>query len=177
MVAVLAVWAIADVVQARSTPPSDTFLIAHEVAHVALATACAMWLVPAWGFRILLVAIAAGTLIDVDHAVAAGSIDPARMMALGARPATHSLVGVALLGALVLAGLGWRAGYAAFAGALSHVIYDATAPPGVPLLAPWSADNHVIVPTWSLVLLILALGCGGVVLASLTSRRRRSEKR
>jgi membrane-bound metal-dependent hydrolase YbcI (DUF457 family) len=169
----LAVWAAADMVQQQTAPPSTTFLVAHELGHIAAATACTLWLVPAWGFRSLIAAILAATLIDVDHAVAAGSIDPGRMMALGARPATHSLAGVALIGVIVLAAFGWRAGYAAFAGALTHIVLDANAPPGVPLLAPWSNDAHVLLPTWSLVPVILALGLIGVVLTRLGRRRPR----
>jgi membrane-bound metal-dependent hydrolase YbcI (DUF457 family) len=173
-VAALGVWAAAEMVQQETAPPSTTFLVAHELGHIAAATACTLWLVPAWGFRSLLVAVLAATLIDVDHAVAAGSIDPGRMMALGARPATHSLAGVALLGLFVLAIFGWRAGYAAFAGAMTHIVLDANGLPGVPLLAPWSSDAHMLLPSWSLVPVILALGLIGVLLTRLSGRRSRT---
>jgi membrane-bound metal-dependent hydrolase YbcI (DUF457 family) len=172
-IAALVVWAAAEMVQQQTAPPSTTFLVAHELGHIAAATACTLWLVPAWGFRYLIVAVLAATLIDVDHAVAAGSIDPGRMMALGARPATHSLAGVALLGVFILAVFGWRAGYAAFAGAMTHILLDANAMPGVPLLAPWSSDAHMLVPSWSLVPVIMVLGLVGVVLTRLGRRRAR----
>jgi membrane-bound metal-dependent hydrolase YbcI (DUF457 family) len=127
--------------------------------------------------RTLAASVAAGTLIDVDHAVAAGSIDPARMMALGARPPTHSLAGVSLIGLLVLAIFGWRAGYAAFAGAMTHIVMDATAVPGVPMFAPWSTDTHVTVPTWTMVPALLVLGFVGVVLQQLAVFAKRRRKR
>jgi membrane-bound metal-dependent hydrolase YbcI (DUF457 family) len=130
-----------------------------------------------WGARTLVASVAAGTLIDVDHAVAAGSIDPARMMALGARPPTHSLVGVSLIGLLVLAIFGWRAGYAAFAGAMTHIVLDASAAPGVPMFAPWSADTHVTVPIWTMVPALLVLGLIGVVLQKLSVFAERRKNR
>jgi membrane-bound metal-dependent hydrolase YbcI (DUF457 family) len=130
-----------------------------------------------WGARTLVASVAAGTLIDVDHAVAAGSIDPARMMALGARPPTHSLVGVSLIGLLVLAIFGWRAGYAAFAGAMTHIVLDASAAPGVPMFAPWSADTHVTVPIWTMVPALLVLGLIGVVLQKLSVFAKRRKNR
>jgi membrane-bound metal-dependent hydrolase YbcI (DUF457 family) len=176
MVAALAIWTVAEVIQRQTAPPSSTFLLAHEGGHIALASAWTIWLVPAWGFRTLLVAVSAGTLIDVDHAIAAGSIDPTRMMALGARPPTHSLAGIALLAGVVLSLFGWRAAYAAFAGALSHILVDASAPPGVPLLAPWSTDRHILVPAWSVALGILVIGCIGVLLARPRRARQRSDR-
>jgi membrane-bound metal-dependent hydrolase YbcI (DUF457 family) len=171
----LLVWAGAEVVQQQAPPPTTTFLVAHELGHIAAAVACTLWLVPAWGLRALLVSIAAATLIDVDHAIAAGSVDPARMMALGARPPTHSLAGVSLLGVLVLALFGWRAGFAAFAGATTHIVLDANAPPGVPLLAPWSTDQHMLLPAWSLVVVIVALAAIGVLSVRAAPPSRRSD--
>jgi membrane-bound metal-dependent hydrolase YbcI (DUF457 family) len=76
----------------------------------------------------------------------------------------------------VLSLFGWRAGYAAFAGALSHILLDASAPPGVPLLAPWSSNEHMLVPTWSIAPSIVVLGCVGVVLATIRRTRQRSDR-
>jgi membrane-bound metal-dependent hydrolase YbcI (DUF457 family) len=162
----LLVWLASDLAQQQLAPMSVGFAIVHEVGHVAAAAACAVWLVPAWGFRALLAAVLAGTLIDVDHAVAAGSIDPIRMMSLGARPATHSIAGVVLIGLVVAAMAGWRLGYAALVGAATHVVLDARFAPGVPLLAPLSADAHVLVAGWVLPALILGLGLVGVMAAN-----------
>jgi len=164
------------VIQAQSGLPNATFLVAHETAHVAAAAACSLWLVPAWGFRALGASVAAGTLIDIDHAIAAGSIDPARMMALGARPPTHSLAGVSLIAVVVMAVFGWRPGYAAFAGGISHIIMDASAAPGVPLFAPWSTDTHVTVPTGTMVPTLVVLGLFGVILQRLALRSKRQKK-
>jgi peptidoglycan/LPS O-acetylase OafA/YrhL len=73
------------------------------VAHGALAVLVVLPLV--WRSsrrsRLLLFAFLGGLALDLDHALAAGSIDPASMEQLGRRPDTHSLLfvaGAALIG-------------------------------------------------------------------------------
>jgi LexA-binding, inner membrane-associated putative hydrolase len=92
----------------------------------------------------VLTAVAAGTLIDVDHPIAARSARPAAMTSLAARPRSHNLLatlGVGTIGAL--AG-GPRHGWAAFAGLTSHLLRDASddAAP-TPLLWPWSPPRQI----------------------------------
>jgi membrane-bound metal-dependent hydrolase YbcI (DUF457 family) len=149
----------------RTLPPSLAFAVTDEIAHASVAVLCASAVAPAWGFRPVLVALLTGTAIDVDHAVAARSLDPMRMMSLGARPATHSLAGVVLIAVLIGAIWGPRSGYAALLGAATHVMRDANGTPGAPLFAPFSADAHVILPAWSLPVIMLAFGISSIVLA------------
>jgi hypothetical protein len=137
-------------------PLSLEWAILDEAGHAAVAALVMLWTVPAWGWRPFVAAVLAATLIDVDHALAARSILPSRLMSLAARPASHSLLGVA-----VGSGVGWlvggrRVAFAAGVGILTHVMGDATADPGVPLWVPWVAEWHVILPRWSLPVL---LGC------------------
>jgi len=160
-------WVTAFAVQQR-VPVSLAYAVVDATGHAAAAAICTVWLIPAWGVRPFVVAILASALIDLDHAVVAGSLEPARMMALGARPATHSLAGALLIGVLGWAIGGRRVGYAAFVGAMMHVVQDARAKPGVPLLTPLSADDHVIVGPWVSTAVLLAFA----LLALLATRRR-----
>jgi membrane-bound metal-dependent hydrolase YbcI (DUF457 family) len=71
-------------------------------------------------------AFVGGSLLDVDHLIAAGSLNLHRIETLGGRPDTHSLVFVALLSVLVLAL--WRnprVAWAVFAVNASHLLFDA----------------------------------------------------
>jgi hypothetical protein len=113
---------------------------ADPILHAVLAAAIAAPL----GRGPMLTAVAAGTLIDVDHPIAARSARPAAMISLPARPRSHNLlasVGVGAIGAL--AG-GPRHGWAAFAGLASHLLRDASddAAP-TPLLWPWSPPRQI----------------------------------
>jgi hypothetical protein len=109
-------------------------------AHALLAAAVAAPL----GAAPVRTAVAAGTLIDVDHAVAARSLRLQPMLSLAARPRSHAL-GVALaLGAVGVAAGGPRHGWAAFAGLASHLLRDASddhAP--TPLLWPLAAPRQI----------------------------------
>jgi membrane-bound metal-dependent hydrolase YbcI (DUF457 family) len=165
MVAALTITASAEFAQ-RYVPLSLGFAVLDEVSHGAMAVACALCLAPAWGFRPVVVAALCGTLIDIDHAIVAGSIDSARMMSLGARPLTHSLAGVVLIGLVVGAIWGLRAGFAASLGVAAHVVQDAGGPPGVPLFVPFLSQQHVLLPPWAQVLPILAACLVGVGVAS-----------
>lgn len=158
----LTTWLAAEAVQ-RTLRPTTAYAIADEIAHGSVAVLCALPLLPGWGSRVVLVALLAGTAIDVDHTVAARSLDPIRLMSLGARPPTHSLIGALLISVIIAAIFGRRAGYAALLGAVTHIVRDASAAPGVPLFAPFISDAHIILPTWLLPLTMLLFGLGGIV--------------
>jgi hypothetical protein len=83
-------------------------------------------------------AFAGGSLIDLDHFVAAGSLSLHRVETLGDRPDTHSLTFVSLVGLLVLASTRRpRIAWAVFAIGASHLVYDG-AGGHEPVLYPFS---------------------------------------
>jgi hypothetical protein len=114
--------------------------VSDPFAHALLAAGVAAPL----GGAAVRTAVAAGTLIDVDHAVAARSLRLEPMLSLKARPRSHALgVAVALGGVGVAVG-GPRHGWAAFAGLTSHLLRDASdeqAP--TPLLWPLAAPRQI----------------------------------
>jgi membrane-bound metal-dependent hydrolase YbcI (DUF457 family) len=116
------------------------------VGHGAAAGLFTVGLLPRFGARPVVCAILAGTLIDLDHAVAAGSLDPERMASLGARPPTHSLSTAVVLGLIGWWLMGRAIGYALAAGIVAHLLGDAIEPAGVPLLFPIVSDPFVHVP-------------------------------
>jgi hypothetical protein len=95
---------------------------ADPLVHAALAAA----VVAPLGRRPMLTAVAAGTLIDVDHAVAARSAWPSAMLALRTRPRSHALLATVAAAALGTAAGGPTHGWAAFAGLTSHLLRDAS---------------------------------------------------
>jgi len=113
---------------------------ADPFAHALIATAVTAPL----GRRPMVTALAAGTLIDIDHIVAARSVWPRAMIALEHRPRSHALLAAAALGAIGTAAGGPVHGWAAFAGLASHLLRDAgddAAP--TPLLWPWAAPRQI----------------------------------
>ncbi|MBN2170132.1 MAG: metal-dependent hydrolase [Candidatus Krumholzibacteriota bacterium] len=94
-------------------------------------------------WRLVLLAVAVGILIDVDHAVAARSIRLEAMLSLPVRPATHSLL-FAALASLV----GWAVSRRAvvawiiLAALVSHLLRDASGY-GTPLLWPLEASTRI----------------------------------
>jgi membrane-bound metal-dependent hydrolase YbcI (DUF457 family) len=162
----LIAWQAADLIEAHA-PLSPGWAVVDEVGHASVAAFILLWTWPAWGWRPTVAAICAGTLIDVDHALAAHSLLPMHMMSLEARPAGHSLLGVGLATTLGTALGGRRIGFAAGVGVLSHIARDAQAQPGVPLLVPWSADWHVMLPAWGLPLLMFLLAAIGLAASRL----------
>jgi membrane-bound metal-dependent hydrolase YbcI (DUF457 family) len=129
--------------------------LTDPVAHATLAAAVAAPL----GRGPVRTAVAAGTLIDVDHAVAARSLRLAPMLSLRARPRSHTLLVAAGLGGAALAAGGARHGWAAFAGLASHLLRDASddqAP--TPLLWPWGAPRQIGPARAAAGLAALALG-------------------
>jgi hypothetical protein len=111
------------------------------LVHAALAAA----VVAPLGRGPMLTAVVAGTVIDVDHPIAARSARPAAMLSLPARPRSHNLL--ATLGAAAVGTVagGPVHGWAAFAGLASHLLRDAgdagSAP--TPLLWPWSPPRQI----------------------------------
>jgi membrane-bound metal-dependent hydrolase YbcI (DUF457 family) len=145
----VALWVGAELAQ-RGQPITLRWALLDEVAHAGVAAICSWPLGRKWGARSVLVAVLSGTVIDVDHAIAARSLAPRRMMRLAERPATHSLLGVLLVAIVTGAVCGRRLGYAAGIGAASHVLRDAVAPPGVPLFTPLGTNGHMVLPAWAL---------------------------
>jgi hypothetical protein len=86
------------------------------------------------GFALL--AFIGGSAIDLDHFIAAGSLNLHTIETLGGRPDTHSLVFVLALAALtLLLTRRWLAAWAVFAVNLAHLLFDA-AGGGVHILFP-----------------------------------------
>jgi hypothetical protein len=114
--------------------------LSDPFAHALLAAAVAAPL----GGAPVRTAVVAGTLIDVDHVVAARSLRLEPMLSLPTRPRSHAL-GVALaLGVVGVVAGGPRHGWAAFAGLASHLLRDASdeeAP--TPLLWPVAAPRQI----------------------------------
>jgi hypothetical protein len=109
-------------------------------AHALLAAA----VVAPLGRRAMVTAVAAGTLIDVDHIVAARSARPSALLGLRTRPRTHALLGTVAAAALGTAAGGPLHGWAAYAGLTSHLLRDASddAAP-TPLLWPLRPPRQI----------------------------------
>jgi hypothetical protein len=88
-------------------------------------------------------AFGGGSLIDIDHIFAAGSIAFHSLETLGERPQPH-----ALLAAVALGLIAWtmtrsgRVGWCVFALTTSHLLFDA-AGGGTPLLAPLAGPQGI----------------------------------
>ena len=95
------------------------------LVHALLAAAVAAPLAPVHGRGPLVTAVLAGTLIDIDHPVAARSLRLGPMVSMEVRPRTHSLLSAVGAGGLGLAAGGPVHGWAAFAGLASHLLHDA----------------------------------------------------
>jgi hypothetical protein len=113
---------------------------ADPFAHAVLAAAVAAPL----GRGPILTAVAAGTLIDVDHIVAARSLRPGAMLSLKTRPRSHALLAAGGAAAAGMLAGGPVHGWAAFAGLGSHLLRDASddAAPK-PLLWPWAQPRQI----------------------------------
>jgi membrane-bound metal-dependent hydrolase YbcI (DUF457 family) len=127
---------------------------ADPALHAVVAAAVARPL----GRRPLAAAVAASALIDLDHLVAARSLDTSAWLSLPRRPPTHSVAAVAASGALVGALGGVHYGWATFAGLLSHILRDAV-DAETPLLWPWSGGVRLSER-------VLVLGTAGLILGS-----------
>jgi hypothetical protein len=128
----------------RITPRRRIRAYADPLAHALLAAAVAAPLVPRAGRRPLLTAVAAGTLIDLDHPVAARSLRLGALVSMRTRPRSHSLAVALGTGSVIAAAGGPVHGWAAFAGLASHLLHDAgdgAAP--TPLLWPGAAPRQL----------------------------------
>jgi hypothetical protein len=164
-------WQLADVVEAH-IPLSLAWAYCDEIGHGSVAVLAMLWTQPRWGWRPIIAAALAGTLIDVDHAIAARSLSPIDMMSLAARPPSHSLLAAVAAGALTGLVAGPRFGFGVAVGVITHVLRDAQEKPGVPLLIPLVVNPHVILPAWVLPASMLALAATVLGVDRLRDRRR-----
>jgi LexA-binding, inner membrane-associated putative hydrolase len=113
---------------------------ADPLIHAGLAAA----VVAPLGRRAMATAVVAGTVIDVDHPVAARSARLDAMLSMATRPRSHSLFTALAIGAIGVAAGGRVQGWAAFAGMASHLLRDAgdVAAP-TPLLWPLAAPRQI----------------------------------
>jgi membrane-bound metal-dependent hydrolase YbcI (DUF457 family) len=131
---------------------------ADPFAHGLLAGAVAAPLAPGAGRGPVVTAVVAGTLIDVDHLVAARSLRPITWISLGGRPRAHTLLLAVAMGG-VAGAIGGRAhGWAAFGGLASHLLRDASDPSGTPILWPLSGRRHIPRSAYAAGVAGLALG-------------------
>ena len=125
----------------RSAPRLSTrrraLAYSDPLAHGLVAAAVVLPLVPRFGRRPLLSAVAAALAIDLDHPVAARSLRLAPMVSMQARPPTHNLLSALAAGGVGAVAGGAVHGWAAFAGLSSHLLYDsADSAAPTPLLWP-----------------------------------------
>ena len=72
-----------------------------------------------------MLAFVGGFILDIDHFIAAGSLNLHTIETLSGRPDTHSIVFVLALSAVTVATTHrWLAGWAVFAVNLAHLLYD-----------------------------------------------------
>ena len=112
--------------------------------HALIAAVVAAPLVSRGGWRVVGTAVAAATVIDVDHAVAARSVRIRATTSLATRPRSHSAVTALGVGALIAVAAGPVHGWAAFGGLASHLMHDAgdrAAP--TPLLWPFARERQL----------------------------------
>jgi membrane-bound metal-dependent hydrolase YbcI (DUF457 family) len=93
--------------------------------------------------RLLALAFVGGIVLDLDHAIAAGSLSPGAMEELGRRPPTHSLLFALALSLLGLALFrSRRLAWGIFAVLASHLLFDA-AGDGVRWLYPLAEPESI----------------------------------
>ena len=128
----------------HSPAPSPVQVYTDPLQHALIAATVAAPLVPRAGWRVLVTAVAAATVIDVDHAVAARSVRIRATTSLATRPRSHSLLTALGAGTLVAAAAGPLHGWAAFGGLVSHLLHDAgdrAAP--TPMLWPFAPARQL----------------------------------
>jgi hypothetical protein len=111
---------------------------------VAVLLVLPLWLRRVVDTPVAIVAVLAGVLIDVDHAIAAGSFNFKAMLSLPGRPLGHSFLVSTLAAAGLALGLRlWRARYAAWwpfylfwVALASHIARDGMTPWAWPWVAP-----------------------------------------
>ena len=103
-----------------------------------------LWLRRVIDFRVALLAVLLGVLIDLDHAIAAGSFNFSAMLSLPGRPLGHSLLVATLVAAVVALALrGWDARYGSWLpfylfviSLASHIARDGVTPWTFPFVTP-----------------------------------------
>jgi hypothetical protein len=143
--------------------------------HALIAAAVAAPLVSRAGWRVVVTAVAAATVIDVDHAVAARSVRIRATTSLPTRPRSHSALTAVGVGALVAVAAGPVHGWAAFGGLASHLLHDAgdrAAP--TPLLWPFAQARQLGRRRQLAGTAVLALGSLAVSRLTATSARGQS---
>ena len=151
----------------RLTLRRRTVAFTDPLVHAGLATVVAAPLVPRFGRGPLVTAVLAGTMIDIDHPLAARSWRMGPMISMDARPRSHSLLTALGAGALGATAGGPAHGWAAFAGLATHLLYDAgdrAAP--TPLLWPWGKPRQLGRTRTLAGMAVLALGSWAVSRAS-----------
>ena len=136
-------------------------------AHALLAAA----VVAPLGRRPMLTAVLAGTLIDVDHPIAARSARPNAWLSLPTRPRSHALLATVAAAAVGTAAGGPVHGWAAFAGLTSHLLRDASdqAAP-TPLLWPVRPPRQIGRARAAVGIATLALGSVAISRAAARDR-------
>jgi hypothetical protein len=121
----------------RRRRPSPVQVYTDPLQHAFIAAAVVAPLVPRAGSRVIGTAVAAATMIDIDHAIAARSFRVRATTSLSRRPPSHNIFTALGAGAMVSAAAGVAHGWAAFSGLASHLLHDAgdTAAP-TPVLWP-----------------------------------------
>jgi hypothetical protein len=121
----------------RRRRPSPVQVYTDPLQHALIAAAVVAPLVPRGGSRVIGTAVAAATVIDIDHAIAARSFRVRATTSLSRRPPSHNMFTALGAGAVVSAAAGVAHGWAAFSGLASHLLHDAgdTAAP-TPVLWP-----------------------------------------
>lgn len=147
---------------AGTAPPRTRLLraAADPLWHAALAAAVVTPLVLAGGRRPLVVAVAAGTLIDVDHALAARSLRVDAWLSLDRRPPSHNVWAAVLAGGVAGRAGGAYTGWAAFGGLASHLLRDAADGSRTPILWPLHPTEHISHRAYAAGVLALLAGSG-----------------
>jgi hypothetical protein len=125
-------------------------------------------------WRLLALAFVGGIVLDLDHAIAAGSFSPAAMEELGRRPPTHSLL-FAL--ALSLTGLALvrsrQVAWGILAVLASHIFFDAAGggvrwlyPLAEPESIPWAVCPAAILVLFATSWIVARAGAGDPSLPS-----------
>jgi LexA-binding, inner membrane-associated putative hydrolase len=129
---------------ARRRGPSPVQVYTDPLQHALIAAAVVAPLVPRSGTRVIATAVAAATVIDIDHAIAARSFRLRATTSLPARPRSHNVFTALGTGAVVGTAAGPAHGWAAFSALVSHLLHDAgdSAAP-TPMLWPFAAARQL----------------------------------
>src|SRR4051794_41830299 len=109
----------------RSSAARRIQVYSDPLQHALIAAAVAAPLVRPAGRRVLVSAVIAAVVIDVDHVIAARSVRVRDTTGLATRPRTHSLVTALGAGAAVARAVGPLHGWATFGALASHLLHDA----------------------------------------------------